>query len=71
MGDILSNQHLLPLTTEVYQQMICHVVTYCVMMCGFDKREDEGVSLDMRERSARWEAGGAAAHAELVVCVNG
>lgn len=64
MGDILSNQHLLPLTTEVYQQMICHAVTYCVMMCGFDKRKNEGVSLDMRERSSRWEVGGAAAHTQ-------
>lgn len=33
MGDILSNQHLLPVTTEVYRQMTCHVVTHCVMMC--------------------------------------
>lgn len=55
MGDILSNQHLLPLTTEVYRQMICHVVTNCVMMCGFDKRENKGVSLDMRERRSQWE----------------
>lgn len=65
VGDILSNQHLLPLTTEVYQQMICHVVTYCVMMRGFDKRESEGVSLDMRERSARREAGGSGGERRL------
>ncbi|KAG8006810.1 hypothetical protein GBF38_022842, partial [Nibea albiflora] len=55
MGDILSNQHLLPATTEVYRQMTCHVVTYCVVMCGFDKRENKGVSLDTRERRSRWE----------------
>lgn len=55
MGDILSNQHLLPVTTEVYRQMTCHVVTYCVVMCGFDKRENKGVSLDTRERRSRWE----------------
>lgn len=40
MGDALSNQHLLPLTTRVDQWMICHVVTHCAMMCGFDKREE-------------------------------
>lgn len=55
MGDILSNQHLLPVTTEVYRQMTCHVVTHCVMMCGFDRRENKGVSLDTRKRSSRWE----------------
>lgn len=53
MGDMLSNQHLLPVTTEVYRQMTCHVVTYCVMMCGFDRRENKGVSLDIRGRRSR------------------
>lgn len=46
MGDILSNQHLLPVTTKVYRQMTSLVVTRCVVMCGFDgrEREIEGVS---------------------------
>lgn len=56
MGDILSNQHLLPVTTEVYRQMTCHVVTDCVMMCGLDKTGNKGVSLDTRERSSQREA---------------
>lgn len=70
MGDILGNQHLLPLTTEVYQQMICHVVTHCAMMCGLDKREDKGVGLDTGERGlgGRWR--GSRSHAASVVCVN-
>lgn len=55
IGDILSNQHLLPITTEVYRQMTCHVVTYCVMMCGFDGRENKGVSLDTRGRRSQWD----------------
>lgn len=65
MGDILSNQHLLPLTTEVYRQMICHVVAHCVMMSGFDKSGgSRGVRGDMRERRSL-RGGGRAAVEEV------
>ena len=53
--DILSNQHLLPVTTEVYRQMTCHVVPYCAMMRGFDRREKKGVSLDIGDRRSQFE----------------
>lgn len=49
-GDILSNQHLLPVTAEGYRQMTCHVVTHCVMMCRSEETENRGVSPHTGER---------------------
>lgn len=65
-SDILSNQHLLPLTTELYWQMTRHVVAHCVMMCGLDRRrEKKGASRDTREKSPLWETGGQLQEEEL------
>lgn len=77
MGDILSNQHLPPLTTEVYRRMMCRAVAHCVMMSGFDKsRGNGGVRRDMRERRSRRGGGGGRGrsggpHAEPAARVNG
>ena len=55
MGDILTNQRLLPVTTEVYWQMTCHVGPYWVLMCRFDSKGSKGVSLDAGDGRSQQE----------------